>query len=120
MSSFQDLHGYTNLHGTGYYQGDLDVSFPFINLGFERWANHSNIECTIDIAVQPCDFGLEAKLRVIPIMSLEIEGKIHTDGLSLRELKSPEEIVLHGRFGVFRQTAHVSAVDSPTEVIRII
>lgn len=122
MFFFLDLHGYIKLHGTSYYQGDLDVSFPFINLGFERWAGHSSTECTTDIIVQLCDFGLEAKLRVAPVMFLEIDGKILTDGLILCEWKCPAEIDLHGPFWESSATPRMcaKAVDSPREVIRII
>lgn len=45
-----------------------------------------------------------AALNVAPVMSLEIDGEILTDGVIICEWKCPAEIVLHGPFSSL--TAH--------------
>lgn len=119
-------HHYKQEYGE-HYLGGLNANFPFINLG---WGPLHSIECTPNDPVQPRrpeDFGLQAKLHVIPIMSLETDGKVYTEGLILREINSPEGMILYERFGNFEHTAEVGyvdvatrIVDSPTEVIQIV
>lgn len=118
-------HHYKQEYGE-HYLGGLNANFPFINL---EWGPLHSIEYTPNDPVprRPEDFGLQAKLHVIPIMSLETDGKVYTEGLILREINSPEGMILYERFGNFEHTAEVGyvdvatrIVDSPTEVIQIV
>ena len=122
-----DMNHHHKLEYGEHYLGGLNVNFPFINLG---WGPLHSIECTPNDPVQPRrpeDFGLQAKMHVIPIMSLETDGEVYTEGLILREINNPEGMILYERFGNFEHTAEVGfvdvatrIVDSPTELIQMV